>query len=103
MTKESKTFASREPQAKITRSEYKAGIDFVKGEVLMRMSRGGRITEQELMNPSRPQEPKARKTPLQAKKVPISKAVRAHGRAHKLTPWKYSSETQGGLPGQGKK
>jgi hypothetical protein len=77
---------------KITLEAYTAGVERIKHDVLERMLSEGRITESDLANPSTPW-----------KKVRIGKAARAHGKAHKLPQWKYSSESPGGLPGLGKR
>src|SRR5215469_7031141 len=84
---------------KITRSEYKAGIELIKQDVLMRMLREGRIDVEDFMHPSPPQPQKSRKAPLLGKKVPVGKAVLAHGKAHTIPQWKGSSMFRGGLPG----
>jgi hypothetical protein len=89
--------------ATITRSEYKAGIRLVKHDLLKRMLQEGRITEEDLINPG-PPKPETRPKPFRGKKVPISKALPAHGRTRKpKTLYKYNSEVPGGLPGLGKR
>jgi hypothetical protein len=65
--------------SKITRAEYKSGVQAVKKEILERMLRDGRITKEDLENPGPPPETKPRR-PYVGKKVSIGKAVPAHGR-----------------------
>jgi hypothetical protein len=113
-------FLEQKAAGKITRSQYKAGIDLVKQDVLKMMVRAGRITEKELANLTtlrtlRPHEPRVTPHPRKRKRKSatkkrkrvsetISKILPTHGKTHKLTtPWKYTSEFPGGLPGLGKR
>ena len=98
-----KELREKRAAGRITRLEYKSGIQLVKQAVLEKMWRDGRITEEDLIAPGPPPPTKTRK-PNIGKRVSIGKAVPAHGRAHNAkTAWKYASEFPGGLPGLGKK
>jgi hypothetical protein len=89
---------------KLTRSEYKAGIVVIKGQILQRMVKERRITAADMINPGPPPLAKGTRKPYVGKKVSISKAVPAHWQAHRpKTLYKYNSEFHGGLPGLGKR
>ncbi|MHB8655686.1 MAG: hypothetical protein ACYDA9_17615 [Terriglobia bacterium] len=88
---------------KMTRREYKAGIDLIKQDVLKTMLQEGKITEEDIRCPGPPQY-KVQKPSLPGKRVSINKALPAHGKPHQSqTLWKYISKYPGGLPGLGKK
>lgn len=100
---QTKELGKKRAAFEITPREYKSAMRLVKQAVLQTMLEEGRITEADVINPAPPQPSKPQK-PNIGKRVPIGKAVPAHGGPHKpKTLWKYTSEVPGGLPGLGKK